>query len=266
MITESSTKDELLAAMDTAVAELVSLMAPLNEGQVNTVPFAGGWNAGQLFRHVTKSTNGMVRALLAEARPAMREPAENVGQLRRSFLDFSTKMKSPAFIVPEDEYYEKEQSVAELDTALQQLRASAERADLQELVKGLPLGDVTKLEILHFVVYHTQRHVQQMRKIQRALLQPAEQPHAEGGTLMDVPIGMNNKKPDNKHMPVNPTVAQRGVPGFHNKIEPGDDVPLAAMELDVDTEPERVNTETGDQPGNAHGSRFRTPSTPDEKE
>lgn len=77
---------------------------------------------------------------------------------------------------------------------------------------------------------------------------------------------MKTTKTSALHKPVNPNVAQRGVPGFHNKIELGDGVPLAAMELDADTAPERVNTETGDQPGNTHGSRFKTPSVPDEKE
>ena len=58
------------------------------------------------------------------------------------------------------------------------------------------------------------------------------------------------KKSSADHKPVNPTVASRGVPGFHHKIEPGDGKPLAGMELDADTDPARVDTGTGDQPGN----------------
>ncbi|MEO8589136.1 MAG: hypothetical protein ABI432_07205 [Flavobacteriales bacterium] len=70
---------------------------------------------------------------------------------------------------------------------------------------------------------------------------------------------MKDKKTSPEHKPVNPTVASRGVPGFHNKIEPGDGKPLAGMELDADTDPDRVDTGTGDQPGNTNGSRFSTP-------
>jgi len=34
-----------------------------------------------------------------------------------------------------------------------------------EVITGLPLGDVTKLEITHFMLYHLQRHLMQMRRI-----------------------------------------------------------------------------------------------------
>jgi len=73
-----------------------------------------------------------------------------------------------------------------------------------------------------------------------------------------------NDKPTPPRKPVNPDVAAHGVPGFHNKIEPGDEQPLAGMELDPDTHTERVDTGTGDQPGNSD-SRFATP-TEEEKE
>lgn len=58
------------------------------------------------------------------------------------------------------------------------------------------------------------------------------------------------------HPPVNPSVAPTGVPGFHHRTEEEDGRTLAGMELDKDTDPERVDTGTGDQPGNSHGSRF----------
>ena len=78
-------------------------------------------------------------------------------------------MKSPDFIIPEDISYEKQAAAEELHSAENQLKESANDALLTELVKGLPLGPVTKLEILHFVLYHTQRHVHQMKKIKEAL-------------------------------------------------------------------------------------------------
>ena len=60
------------------------------------------------------------------------------------------------------------------------------------------------------------------------------------------------------HVPVNPTVAPEGVPGFHHTTQP-DGSTLAAMEPDADTSG-RVNTGTGDQPANTGGDRFATPS------
>jgi hypothetical protein len=75
---------------------------------------------------------------------------------------------------------------------------------------------------------------------------------------------MSDKKPappTPDHVPVNPTVAPAGVPGFHPRKEEGDDHPLASQELDADAVPGRVNTGTGDQPGNISRERFG--STPE---
>lgn len=58
------------------------------------------------------------------------------------------------------------------------------------------------------------------------------------------------------HPPANPSVSPTGVPGFHHKTEEEDGRKLAGMELDTDADPERVDTGTGDQPGNTHGLRF----------
>ncbi len=66
------------------------------------------------------------------------------------------------------------------------------------------------------------------------------------------------KKPAPERKPVNPNVSSHGIPGFHNKTDV-DGTRLAGMELDADTDPARVDTGTGDQPGNSD-SRFGTAS------
>lgn len=76
---------------------------------------------------------------------------------------------------------------------------------------------------------------------------------------------MDDKKSTPDRKPVNPNVASQGVPGFHNKKEPGDGELLAGMELDADTSPARVDTGTGDQPANTD-SRFSTATEGEEKE
>ena len=65
--------------------------------------------------------------------------------------------------------YEKQASIDELNNSFEQFKESAESANLDELVEGMPLGPTTKLEIIHFVLYHTQRHLHQMKKICQAL-------------------------------------------------------------------------------------------------
>jgi len=170
MLTETSTKEEILTAIGEAVSDMGGLMKLLDESQVNTVPYEGSWTAGQLLSHVTKSINGLAGAMLKEARPAERNPGEKIAGLKETFLNFTNKFNAPDFIIPDAGPFQKQQTIDALDHAFKTLKVNADKADLNELVTGMPFGDVTKLELLHFVLYHTQRHLHQMKKITDSLL------------------------------------------------------------------------------------------------
>ncbi len=169
MITETSTKEEILTAIGEAVSDMGGFMSSLDETQVNTVPYADSWTAGQLFNHVTKSINGMPGAMLKETAPAERDPGEKIAGFRTTFLDFSTKMKAPDVVIPADGPFQKQDSIQALTASFEKMKEPTQKANLNELLTGLPMGDVTKLELLHFVLYHTQRHLHQMEKITEAL-------------------------------------------------------------------------------------------------
>ena len=65
--------------------------------------------------------------------------------------------------------YEKMSSIEEITTSFNRFKESTAKANLNEQVEGLPFGPVTKWELIHFVLYHTQRHLHQMKKICGAL-------------------------------------------------------------------------------------------------
>lgn len=169
MATETLETSEILSATSVAIGELTDLMSGVDENKVNTIPYEGSWTAPQLLRHVTKSINGMTRALQMDATPATRNPSERTDELKKIFLDFSKKLTQPEFIVPEERVYEKQSAIEGLNKSFGRFKESAAVAKLDDLVEGLPLGPITKLEIIHFVLYHTQRHVFQMKKICEAL-------------------------------------------------------------------------------------------------
>jgi hypothetical protein len=169
MTTETLDKPELLNAIDEPVSELQGLISSLDEKEINTVPYKDSWTAAQLFQHVTKSTNGMAKAIRKESKPAGRDAGERIPELKKTFLDFSIKLKSPDFIIPEAGPYEKQAVINALDKSFEQLKEGANNANLTEMIEGLPFGPITKLELLHFVLYHTQRHLHQMEKICDAL-------------------------------------------------------------------------------------------------
>jgi hypothetical protein len=163
--TESLDTNKILSVTSDTVSAISNLMAAVDEERINTIPFDGSWTAPQLLRHVSKSMQGMAKAMQMEAKPANRNPEERIEGLKNVFLDFSRKLTQPDFLIPENQVYKKQPAIDELKKSFNEFKANASRANLNELVEGLPLGPITKLEIIHFVLYHTQRHLHQMKNI-----------------------------------------------------------------------------------------------------
>ena len=169
MATETLDQNELFAAIDEVVLQMLKLISSLDENEINTVPYKNSWTAGQLIRHVTKSTNGISKAMRMDATPSERDTGERIPELKKTFLDFSIKMKSPDFVVPEEGIYEKQATIENLKKSFENLNKSIYNQNLNDLVTNLPIGKITKLEMHYFVLYHTKRHLHQLEKICEAL-------------------------------------------------------------------------------------------------
>ena len=164
--------NEIISQLETALGKTITLLGSFNEKDLNTVPFEGSWTAAQVGRHLFKSQNGMDGLLLAPTGPVDRNPEEKAAELKNLFLDFDTKMKSPDFIMPEEKEYDKDELIASLREVKDNMIPAAKQADLTQIAplpQGHPFEGNTKLEMLHFVVYHTVRHNHQIEKIGEAL-------------------------------------------------------------------------------------------------
>ncbi len=145
------------------------LFASVQDEQINVVPFKDSWTAGQLAEHVLKSETAMLNALHTRGKKAGRDPFAHVEHLKNVFLDFSTKLKSPEFIVPEQKEYNTSELLQQFDGIANGLKETIKQVNREEMVSGLPLGEITKGEIIHFIVYHTQRHIHQLQRILEVL-------------------------------------------------------------------------------------------------
>lgn len=157
--------------LDKAMQETISLISSANESDINKVPFKGSWTAAQTARHLIKAGNGMAEMFSTEAPKANREADEKAAELKDILLNFDLKMDSPDFIVPEDKQYSKEELISQTDKIRKETVEVLKTAQLDEIPntdEGNPLKGYTKLELLHFAVYHTQRHNRQIRNILNA--------------------------------------------------------------------------------------------------
>ena len=162
-------KKELFAAVDDATAALMELLLPLSEEQINSIPFKDSWTAAQLAVHVTKSNNAIVQAMDMQGKMPGRNATDRVAELKSVFLDFNNKLKSPEFIVPKPGEYEKEKLLATFKKSNDQLRQKRDRVNLAEAINFPAFGEITRIELFHFVLYHTQRHIHQLKNMLRYL-------------------------------------------------------------------------------------------------
>ncbi len=156
---------KLFASLDETWNELIGLIASTTDKSINAIPFKDSWTAAQLATHVTKSNKAIAQGLQMEGKLAERDPEQGVVQIRKMFLDFEAKYKSPEFIVPEEKEYDKDEVVKAFGASINKLRYARNEVNLSEIINLPIFGEVTKLELLYFVLYHTQRHIHQLKKI-----------------------------------------------------------------------------------------------------
>jgi len=155
--------------LEEATSSFVKNVQAFSAENINTKLAADKWSAAQVADHVIKSNGSISKALQLSGQRMIRKPDERVNELRKVFLDFDTKLNAPSFIIPDDDLFSKETVLATLEHSISKLLQLATQQDLSVTINHPAFGDITKLEIIHFVIYHTQRHSYQLQNIFRAL-------------------------------------------------------------------------------------------------
>lgn len=156
---------KLFAFLDETSSKLIMAVDAVDVHTFNSVPFPSSWTSAQVMVHVIKSNLTISKALKLEGKIIEREPDDRVDELKELFLDFTIKFQSPEFILPPESWYNKEQLEKDFLQSIDQLKEEALHVDLAEAISHEAFGVITKLELLYFVLFHTQRHIHQLQNI-----------------------------------------------------------------------------------------------------
>jgi len=159
---------DIVGELITTRANFLTALNKFNPDNFNTIPFEGSWTPGQVAEHVFKSLDHSPQLLSGPSKPTERNPEQNVAGIRRMFLDFSTKMKSPDFILPSDEPKDLASLTKKLGDTLQAVIDAAKTIDVNLTIVGFEFpgsGPMTRIELLNFLSVHTQRHTHQLEAI-----------------------------------------------------------------------------------------------------
>jgi len=161
--------EKIFDLLGDVTSEFIRQVSSFDEEKINTAPYAGSWSAAQVAEHVTRSNIDIEKQLAKEGRPCLRQPDAGAENIKSIFLDFQKKLDSPSFILPTSDLYERDVVLSNLNMSVERLMETAKKRDLFEIVHHAIFGEVTRLESLYFVVYHTRRHVYQLQRIHKVL-------------------------------------------------------------------------------------------------
>ncbi len=165
MIKNTLNTSTLFSSLENTSSRLLQLISSADSSTINMIPFKDSWSAAQVVAHITKSNKAITQSLDMQGKDVERDPAERTGELKKMFLNYDTKFKSPEFILPNQDSYQKEELIEDLKKSIGQLIAAGNAVNLSQIISLPAFGEITKYELLHFVVYHTQRHIHQLEKI-----------------------------------------------------------------------------------------------------
>ena len=159
---------EIISIFDETSAKFLQAVAAFTPDTLNKVPFEKSWTGAQVADHILKSQARLPQMLTGPTKETGRPPEEKKEQLRKVFLDFTTKMKSPDFILPSEEPLNKEILLKRIEEKRKELEAAMQGSELTRTCLDFELpgmGPFTGLEWGWFIIYHTQRHVHQLENI-----------------------------------------------------------------------------------------------------
>ena len=162
-------QQDLSSEFDKATKELMQLLIAFGQQQINTKPPEGGWTAAQVGEHLFKSDTAILKALYGPVKDTVRAADKHVNSINRTFFDFSTKMKSPGLIIPEDIEHDKEAMISALKSTRDLLGKAIKTLDLSPICTDPDMSSIvgqwTRHEYVNFVISHTYRHIHQLKKI-----------------------------------------------------------------------------------------------------
>ena len=160
--------ENLQSELENTSAELLRVISGFTQEDFYLKPEEGSWSAGEVLEHLRLANGGVVKLLYGTTQPTHRQPDELVEKFKFHFLDFTIAMKSPDFVFPANKNYNKQELLQTSNQIMQNLRKAAEELDLSDTIVDFAFpvyGELTRLELICFANYHTQRHTRQLKNI-----------------------------------------------------------------------------------------------------
>jgi uncharacterized damage-inducible protein DinB len=165
-------KEKLITEFEETTKDLFAALSLFTQEEFNRIPFEGSWTGGQVAEHLFKSESNIPRVLNGNSKETERDPFEKASIIRTIFLDYTTKLKSPEFILPSDDPKDKDHFIKAFEGTRKELKTLMGTLDLNKTFTSFSfpqMGNLTGWELICFAVCHSRRHIRQMKNIAEKL-------------------------------------------------------------------------------------------------
>lgn len=165
-------KQQAISELQEANARFRDVLNAFTQEQFNKVPFSGSWTAAQVADHILKSQASAPEFFQGTVQATERAPDAQIAGIRDIMMNFDAKMQAPDFILPSESPLDKGELLQALQQTDEATRKVAQELDLTATCMDFEvpvLGNMTRLEWIYFMVYHTRRHTQQLEMIRQHL-------------------------------------------------------------------------------------------------
>lgn len=162
------TKETLQKKITDVFDNFNTLFEKIEPELINAEPKVGSWTIGQLGQHVALATMGLPDK---KNKPADRPTDQFEQSIKETFLDHSQKFESPEFIAPLKKKYDQKSILVVLESNKELLLRIIKEEQLDHLCLGTELpgwGHLTRYEWIKLIIYHLQRHIQQLQKLKQS--------------------------------------------------------------------------------------------------
>ena len=163
---------ELIKKFRKNTQQLSDLIDSFSDDQFAMKPSEDEWSAAEILEHLYRSEFGIPKLFNGESNPSDRDADAYVQKMENALLNYSKKTQAPEFIQPKNSNSDKADLLAKFSTN----REKIVRAYLQNSPNEICLlyphpfyGSLTRLEWLNFCILHAQRHIHQLKGIQKIL-------------------------------------------------------------------------------------------------
>jgi uncharacterized damage-inducible protein DinB len=168
MLTEFSQK------LSNSSSELLALFQDVSETQAQQKPTHHTWSMLECFEHIFVVESGIIKTLQVDATPNTQEKPETVVnrvKVETLLANRELKIEAPDYTAPRNRFKtlaEAKEAFLNKRNILANLIA---QTNLQDgvIVQHPRLGNMTKLDWIHFLIQHTNRHIAQLNEIKQQI-------------------------------------------------------------------------------------------------